>query len=137
MTLLPKVDTLKYDAVLSFGLLPFGDKSRRIFFNTTADLNSLPSQCKNMLEYIQSNTVSDDTTKRLDEIINDAIDREIWKEDYMLTFVHDMDVFRDGYESRQDEIDALNSIIADKDAALADLKMQLAQLRSQFEAINK
>ena len=105
----------------------FYDKSHRIFFNTTADLSSLPLPTRNMLNYIQNNSVNDDSTKHIDDIVQNAIEQEIWKEAYMLTVVHDRDVFRDGYDSRQDEIDALEAIIADKDAYLAEKDACLAE----------
>ena len=97
-----------------------------------------------MLEYISNNTVNDDSTKHIDGVVRNAISREIWKEDYMLTVVHDRDVFRDGYASRQSEVDALEATIADKDAALADKDATLAdkdaiiaQLQAQIEALKK
>ena len=53
----------------------------------------------------------------------------------MLTVVHDRDVFRDGYTSRQSEIDALEATIADKDAALADKDAIIAQLQAQLSLL--
>ena len=122
----------------------YNDRSHKIFFNTTANLSSLSPATRNMLEYISNNTVNDDSTKHIDGVVRDAINREIWKEDYMLTVVHDRDVFRDGYDSRQSEVDALeatiaekNATIADKDAALADKDAVIAQLQAQLEALKK
>lgn len=122
----------------------YNDRSHKIFFNTTANLSSLPPATRNMLEYISNNTVNDDSTKHIDGVVRNAISREIWKEDYMLTVVHDRDVFRDGYASRQSEVDALEATIADKDAALADKDAALAdkdaiiaQLQAQLEALKK
>ena len=101
------------------------------------DLSALPPATRNMLEYISNNTVNDDSTKHIDGVVRNAISREIWKEDYMLTVVHDRDVFRDGYASRQSEVDALEATIADKDAALADKDAIIAQLQAQLEALKK
>ena len=53
--------------------------------------------------------LKDDSTKVIDNAISTAREKEEWRQEYMLTFVHDKDVYREGAESRQPEVDALNS----------------------------
>ena len=88
----------------------FDDGINRIFFNTTADLRSLPLKTQNMLKYIGTGSTSDTETKFLEDIINDARVKEIWRNEYMLTFVHDKDVYLDGYDSGYDSGSVLGAI---------------------------
>ena len=114
-------------------LLDYNDKSHKIFFNTTANLNSLPPSTKNMLEYIEKGKVTDRTTQHLNNVINNAIAKEIWKGDYMLTVVHDKDLYKDGfdsgYQSRQDEVNQLQKEVEEKDAIISQLKAQIKELQ--------
>lgn len=98
----------------------YNEKSHKIIFNTTANLENLPTSLKNMLEYINTSVTTDRATEMLDIEVKKARLREEWKAEYMLTLVHDTDVFRDGFEegaeSRQPEIDALNHTVAEQTA---------------------
>lgn len=123
--------------------LKYDDGSITLFFNATANLKNLPNKTRNMLEYIQNGTVNDAATKHLEAQVIAAREMEEWREEYMLTLVHDNDVYNDGYDSRQSEIDGLNAeiaakdnmivakdnIIADKDAEIKRLKEQLEQAK--------
>ena len=88
-----------------------------------------------MLKYINEGTTSDVATESLDKEIREARLKEEWRSEYMLTLVHDKDVYRDGfddgYESRQSEFDALTKTLADKDAELERLKKELAKYKNQ------
>ena len=77
----------------------YNDKAHKIYFNTTADLSSLPPGTRNMLKYINDGVANDDATKTLDEAVHRARLIEEWRSEYMLTFVHDNDVYRDGYDA--------------------------------------
>ena len=99
--------------------LAFDDATHKIFFNTTADLSNLPQSMRNMLEYINSGTTNDSATESIDNEVMEARLKEEWKAEYMLTLVHDKDVYNDcyveghdagyeeGYASRQSEFDKL------------------------------
>lgn len=76
----------------------YNDKAHKIYFNTTADLSSLPLETQNMLRYINDGVVNDDTTKTIDEAVIKARLIEEWRSEYMLTLVHDNDVFCEGKE---------------------------------------
>ena len=107
----------------------YNDSTHKIFFNTTADLSGLPQNMRNMLSYINTGTTNDEATEVIEHEVKEARLKEEWKTEYMLTLVHDKDVYRDGYddgydngaESRQPEVDALNAAIKEKDVKLERL----------------
>ena len=78
-----------------------------------------------MLEYINTGTTNDKATEILDYEVKEARLKEEWREEYMLTVVHDKDVSREGYDARQPEIDALTAKVQDKDAELEKLRLIL------------
>jgi len=86
-----------------------------------------------MLEYIEGGTVNDDATRKINDSIAKARLKEIWKEEYMLTFVHDKDVFQDGFQdgfqggfdSRQDEVDALIAENEEKEKLLIGQSLEI------------
>ena len=93
-----------------------------------------------MLEYINTGTTNDKATETLDYEVKEARLKEEWRAEYMLTVVHDIDVYREGYESRQAEIDSLTadvttltSTIKDKDETLADMTATLDRINKEFE----
>jgi len=77
----------------------YDDGSTTIFFNTTADLSNLPQSTRNMLEYIQTGITSDSATNALDAEVNEARLKEEWRDEYMLTLVHDNDVYLEGFDN--------------------------------------
>ena len=105
----------------------YDDKAHKIYFNTSANLSNLPKDVRNMLEYINTGVATDNATKCIDDQIVEARVKEAWRAEYMLTVVHDRDVFAEGRFSRQPEIDALNATIADKDTQLNKLTQLLAK----------
>lgn len=92
-----------------------------------------------MLQYIETGAVTDDATQQLDSEVTEARLKDEWRTEYMLTIVHDRDVFVDGYDSglesgynsRQPEVDSLTSIINTKDDEIAKLKALLGALEVQ------
>ena len=112
----------------------------KIFYNTTASLKDIPPKLRSMLQYIEIGTVTDDATKLLDSEVTEARLKDEWRTEYMLTIVHDRDVFVDGYDSglesgynsRQPEVDSLTSIINAKDEEIAKLKAQIGVLDEQL-----
>ena len=118
-------------------ILNFNDHTHKIFFNTTADLSHLPHDMRNMLKYIQTGTASDIATEFLDKEVKEARLKEEWRAEYMLTLVHDIDMRREGYESRQEEVDVLNATIVDKDATIAEKDATIASLQEQLDALLK
>ena len=77
----------------------YSDKAHKIFFNISSDLSSLPPETRNMLEYIWTGIPSDDATNRIHEAVQKARLKEEWRSEYMLTVVHDNDVYKDGYDA--------------------------------------
>lgn len=111
-------------------------------FNTTAPLNNLPQNTRNMLEYFETGSVSDTATKTIENAVVNARLKEKWMEEYMLTYVHDIDVYQDGYEDGYDKArivmqEEYNSIIAKKDTILAEKELQLALLQSEIDKLRK
>lgn len=115
----------------------YNEKTHKIFFNTTADLKKLPQDMKNMLEYINSGNANDEATKAIDNEVKEARFKEEWRSEYMLTLVHDKDVYRDGFddgfESRQAEFDALTKALADKDSSLSEKDAEINRILKEFE----
>ena len=93
---------------------------------------------KNMLKYINDGTINDKATEFLNDEILKARQKEEWKAEYMLTLVHDKDVYREGYnegyEARQAELDA---IIAEKNAEVATIMAEKNAIVSEIDAIKK
>ena len=78
--------------------LKFDDQIQKLFFNTTADLSSLPQSTQNMLSYINTGNAVDEATEKIDVAVKNARTKEEWRREYMLTVVHDIDVKREGRE---------------------------------------
>lgn len=112
----------------------YDDLTHKIFFNTTADLSELPQNMRNMLSYINTGATNDEATEVIDNEVKEARLKEEWKAEYMLTLVHDKDVYRDGYdegaESRQPEVDALNVTIKEKDEKIREKDAELEKFKS-------
>ena len=108
----------------------YDDKAHKIFFNTTASLSNLPQGMQNMLRYINNGKVNDSATEAIDKEIREARLKEEWRSEYMLTLVHDNDVYVDGFDdgfdkgvkSRQNEIDSLKASLSEKDTENHKLK---------------
>ena len=97
-----------------------------------------------MLQYIESGTTNDDSTKALDIEVEEARFKEEWKSEYMLTLVHDTDVYRDGYDAAtkdcQNEIDSLNDKIDNLNNEidnLSDANLNLAANNERLIALLK
>ena len=119
----------------------YDDKAHKIFFNTTASLSNLPQSMQNMLRYINNGKVNDSATETLDKEIKEARLREEWRSEYMLTLVHDNDVYVDGFdagaESRQGEIDTLSDKNLELTSENTKLKSEIEMLKRQLEKSNK
>lgn len=79
----------------------YDDGATTIYFNTTADLSSLPQSTRSMLEYIQTGRTEDEATTIINDAIIEARLKEEWRNEYMLTLVHDNDIYTDGYNQGQ------------------------------------
>ena len=113
----------------------YDEKAYKIFFNTTGNLEKLPTSVRNMLSYIETGIAVDEATSVLENEVNTAKIREDWKADYMHTLAHDMDVKREGRESRQSEIDKLTADNAALTAEKADLAAKLAEAKAENEKL--
>ena len=117
----------------------YDDRAHKIFFNTTASLSNLPQSMQNMLRYINNGKVNDSATETLDKEIKEARLREEWRSEYMLTLVHDNDVYVDGFdegfdkgvESCQSEIDSLKASLSEKDTEIEMLKKQIESIKDK------
>ena len=76
-------------------------------------------------------------TEVIDNEVKEARLKEEWKAEYMLTLVHDKDVYRDGYdegaESRQPEVDALNVSIKERDEKLKESAEKIREKDAELE----
>lgn len=85
--------------------IELNDGATVIFYNTTSNADSAPTSTKNMLEYFSHGTISDSSTRIIDNAVSVAREKEEWRQEYMLTFVHDKDVYSEGHtEGRKDTI---------------------------------
>ena len=77
--------------------IEYNDCSHKIFLNTTA-ADKCPSQgLRNMLQYFETGVVNDEATSHIEEKVNEARLKDEWRAEYMLSAVHDFDVYGDGY----------------------------------------
>ncbi len=122
--------------------IEYDDKAHKIFFNTTADLSNLPQNTRNMLEYIQTGKTNNSATEIIDNEVKEARLKEEWRQEYMLTLVHDEDVRREGYDSGYDsgyesaklifqgKIDTLSE---EFDSAIMDKNTEIERIKKEFE----
>lgn len=113
----------------------YNDNAHKIFFNTTADLSSLPQGTQNMLRYIETGIANDSATQAIDREIIEARLKEEWRAEYMLNLVHDTDVYREGADSRQPEIDELNKKLLEKDLLIHSKDTQLKALEEDIKLL--
>ena len=83
--------------------IKLNDNTHKIFFNTTADLSNLPQDMQNMLLYINTGTVSDEATKKIDLEVNEARQKEEWRIEYMLTYTIQDELRAEGREEGREE----------------------------------
>ena len=77
--------------------IEYNDCSHKIFLNTTA-ADKCPSQSlRNMLQYFETGVVADEATSHIEEKVNEARLKDEWRAEYMLSAVHDFDVYGDGF----------------------------------------
>jgi len=128
------IDSAFFDSGKNFLDLPnYNDNAHKIFFNTTADLSNLPQSQQNMLKYINDGIVNDAITLELDEEVKEARLKEEWRAEYMLTLVHDYDVYNEGYDAGveagkkayQDTINDLSAENKSLTTEIEELKRQL------------
>ena len=50
-----------------------------------------------MLQYFETGVVADEATSYIEEKVNEARLKDEWRAEYMLSAVHDYDVYGDGY----------------------------------------
>lgn len=79
--------------------IELGDGATIIFFNLTAEATSAPESTRNMLSYFASGKINDESTKVIDTAVSTAKEKEEWRQEYMLTFVHDKDVYNEGHSA--------------------------------------
>lgn len=77
--------------------IELNDGANIIFFNLAADANSAPESTRNMLQYFSSGAINDNSTKIIDTAVSTAREKEEWRQEYMLTYVHDKDVYNEGH----------------------------------------
>lgn len=76
-----------------------------------------------MLEYINTGTTNDVATESLDDEVKEARLKEEWRAEYMLTLVHDKDVYRDGFDQ------------GSFDMALANIKNAINSFNLTFDEV--
>ncbi len=67
-----------------------------LFYNTKADKINVTDAVAEFLDYIETNKVSGDFSRRLNEEVSKARMNREWRVEYMKTLLHDYDVKEDG-----------------------------------------
>lgn len=100
------------------------DKVTTIFFNTTSLRDDIPETTRLLFEYINTGKPCNKITSKLHDAVKKARLREDWRNEYMLSIVHDMDVRNEGRAEMQ-------AIIEEKDARIKELEDELSKTKSK------
>ena len=104
------------------------DKVTTIFFNTTSVRDDIPETTRLLFEYINTGKPCNKITSKLHNAVKKARLREDWRNEYMLSIVHDMDVRNEGRAEGRAEMQA---IIDEKDARIKELEDELSKTKSK------
>ena len=104
------------------------DKVTTIFFNTTSVRDDIPVTTRLLFEYINTGKPCNEITSKLHNAVKKARLREDWRNEYMLSIVHDMDVRNEGRAEGRAEMQA---IIDEKDARIKELEDELSKTKSK------
>lgn len=74
------------------------DQSIKIFFNTKGTADDVTDEVRKLLAYLDTKTVSNALTRKLDCEVEKARHNEMWRREYMKTVLHDMEVREEGRE---------------------------------------
>lgn len=102
------------------------DKVTTIFFNTTSVRDDIPVTTRLLFEYINTGKPCNEITSKLHNAVKKARLREDWRNEYMLSIVHDMDVRNEGRAEGRAEMQA---IIDEKDARIKELEAELSKTK--------
>ncbi len=86
------------DGYEGIGDIHLGDGRKILIYNTKGTVVNVSSEVHRFLSYIENGEMSDEYTKKLQNSVAMARHNRKWRVEYMKTFVHDIDVRREGIE---------------------------------------
>lgn len=72
------------------------DGTEKIFYNCAADPEKVPENLRELYDYIRTEKVGGDLSRRIDEAVCRARKNEEWRSEYMKELLHDDDVREEG-----------------------------------------
>lgn len=84
------------DGYEGIGDIPLGDGRKILIYNTKGTVVNVSPEVLNFLRYIEEGEIEDEYTMRLHSSVAMARHNRKWRVEYMKTFVHDIDVRREG-----------------------------------------
>ncbi len=86
------------DGYEGIGDIPLGDGRKILIYNTKGTVVNVNPEVLSFLRYIEDGEMRDEYTKKLQNSVAMARHNRKWRVEYMKTFVHDIDVRREGIE---------------------------------------
>ena len=77
--------------------IEYNDYTHKIFLNTTAADKCSSQSLRNMLKYFETGVANDEATSHIEDKVIEARLKDTWRAEYMLSAVHDYDVYGDGF----------------------------------------
>lgn len=72
------------------------DETYKVFFNTKGTKGNISQETKNILKFIESNTVEDDFTERLAQEVQKIKENKEWQVEYMTLLMHEREKYTEG-----------------------------------------
>ena len=85
------------------------DGTEKIFYNCVAEPEKVPENLRELYDYIRTEKVGGDLSRRIDEAVRRARKNEEWRSEYMKELLHDDDVREAGRE--EGRIQGTNQIV--------------------------
>ena len=79
--------------------LELNDRCTKIFFNTKSEAPDIPKNIRNLFDYINKGSVSDDFTESLENSVRNVRSNERWKREYMHNFTDRQDIWEEAHEA--------------------------------------
>ncbi len=118
------------------------DKTTKIFLNSKSKGLDVSDQLKAFLDFVRTNTASNDFTKRLESEMDKTRKNEEWRNEYMSLYVHEQVVYNRG--KREGELQKLVELLVKKmkrnktSETIADeLEVEINEVEALLSVIRK
>ncbi len=75
-------------------IFPLGDGRTILFFNTKGEIENVPKDIKEFLDYLETGSITNEFAVRLDNAVKIARQNKEWKVEYMKSLLYEMDITR-------------------------------------------